>query len=54
MSSAAVKPIPDGMHSLTPHLICANAADAIAFYAKAFDAVEQFRLPGPGGKVVHA
>jgi PhnB protein len=54
MSSPAVKPIPDGMHSLTPYLICANAADAIAFYAKAFNAVEQFRLPGPGGKVMHA
>ncbi|MFM0163006.1 VOC family protein [Paraburkholderia sediminicola] len=54
MSSPAVKPIPDGMHSLTPYLICANAADAIAFYAKAFNAVEQFRMPGPGGKVMHA
>ena len=27
-----VKPIPDGMHTLTPHLICAGAADAIEFY----------------------
>jgi PhnB protein len=54
MSSAAVKPIPDGMHSLTPYLICANAADAIKFYAKAFNAVEQFSMPGPGGKVMHA
>lgn len=54
MSSPTVKPIPDGMHSLTPYLICANAADAIAFYTKAFNAVEQVRLPGPGGKVMHA
>ena len=55
MSSPAVKPIPDGMHSLTPYLICANAAEAIAFYIKAFNAVEQYRLPGPdGGKVMHA
>ncbi|RAS35787.1 VOC family protein [Paraburkholderia bryophila] len=54
MSSTAVKPIPEGMHALTPYLICANAADAIAFYVKAFNAVEQFRLPGPGGKVMHA
>jgi uncharacterized glyoxalase superfamily protein PhnB len=54
MSSNAVKPIPDGMHALTPYLICANAADAIAFYTKAFNAVEQIRLPGPGGKVMHA
>ena len=54
MTSADVKPIPDGMHSLTPHLICANAAEAIAFYIRAFNAVEQFRLPGPGGKIMHA
>ncbi|MGF6792485.1 VOC family protein [Paraburkholderia sp. 35.1] len=54
MSSAAAKPIPDGMHSLTPYLICKNAAEAIAFYTKAFNAVEQVRLPGPDGKVMHA
>jgi PhnB protein len=54
MSSSAVKPIPEGMHSLTPHIVCAGAADAIAFYKKAFDAVEQSRLPGPNGKVMHA
>ncbi|RDK00453.1 VOC family protein [Paraburkholderia lacunae] len=52
--SSPVKPIPEGMHSLTPYLICANAADAIAFYTKAFNAVEQMRLPGPDGKVMHA
>lgn len=36
-----VKPIPDGMHSVTPHLICAGAAQAIEFYEKAFGAVEE-------------
>jgi uncharacterized glyoxalase superfamily protein PhnB len=50
----AVKPIPDGMHALTPHVVCAGAADAIEFYKKAFNAVETVRLPGPGGKLVHA
>ncbi len=54
MSKPAVKTIPEGMHSLTPHLVCAGAADAIAFYTKAFNAVEQARLPGPGGKLMHA
>jgi PhnB protein len=54
MSSPAVKPIPEGMRSLTPHIVCANAADAIEFYKKAFNAIEQFRLPGPGGKIMHA
>ncbi len=51
---AAVKPIPDGMHSLTPHLICAGASDAIEFYKKAFNAVELTRLATPDGKLIHA
>jgi uncharacterized glyoxalase superfamily protein PhnB len=50
----AVKPIPDGMHSLTPHLICGGAAEAIEFYVKAFNAVELTRMPGPQGKLMHA
>jgi uncharacterized glyoxalase superfamily protein PhnB len=54
MTTPAVKPIPDGMHSLTPHLVCAGAADAITFYVKAFNAVELVRLPGPQGKLMHA
>jgi PhnB protein len=54
MSNPAVKPIPEGMHSLTPHLVCAGATDAIAFYEKAFGAVEMLRLPGPAGKLMHA
>ncbi len=52
--NAAVKPIPEGMHSVTPHLVCAGAADAIEFYKKAFGAVEGGRMPGPGGKLMHA
>ena len=54
MATTDVKPIPDGMHSLTPLLTCAGAADAIEFYKKAFNAVEQSRLPGPDGKLMHA
>jgi len=46
--------VPQGMHSVTPHLICAGAADAIEFYKKAFGATEQARLPGPDGRLMHA
>ncbi|MBI4205937.1 MAG: VOC family protein [Betaproteobacteria bacterium] len=53
-SNPKVKPIPEGMRSVTPHLVCAGAADAIEFYKKAFGAVEQARLPGPQGKIMHA
>jgi uncharacterized glyoxalase superfamily protein PhnB len=54
MSTPAQNPIPHGMHTLTPHLVCAGAADAIEFYKEAFGAVEEGRLPGPDGKLVHA
>lgn len=51
---STIKPIPDGMTMLIPHLICRDASAAIAFYVKAFGAVEQGRLPGPDGKLMHA
>ena len=54
MSKSATKPIPDGMHTVTPHLVCAGASEAIEFYKKAFNAVETSRLPGPDGKLMHA
>ncbi len=54
MSKPAATPIPGGMHSLTPHLVCAGAAEAIAFYKAAFNAVEMTRLAGPDGKLMHA
>jgi PhnB protein len=54
MTTAQVNAIPDGMHSVTPHLICAGAADAIEFYKKAFGAIELTRLPGQNGKLLHA
>jgi PhnB protein len=53
MTATNAKPIPDGMHSLTPHLVCAGAGAAIDFYKAAFGAVELSRLPGPGGKLMH-
>ncbi len=49
-----VKAIPNGMHTVTPHLVCAGAAEAIEFYKKAFNATETSRLPGPNGRLMHA
>jgi len=46
--------IPPGFSSITPHLVCRGAAEAIAFYTKAFGAIEQARLPGPDGRLAHA
>jgi uncharacterized glyoxalase superfamily protein PhnB len=48
------KYIPEGMHTVTPHLVCEGASDAIEFYKKAFGAVETSRMPGPSGKLMHA
>jgi len=50
----AVRPIPEGFRTVTPHLVCAGVAEAIVFYQKAFGAVETFRMPGPDSKVMHA
>lgn len=50
----AVKPIPEGYHTLTPTLTIRGAAQAIEFYKKAFGAVERGVMKGPDGKVMHA
>jgi uncharacterized glyoxalase superfamily protein PhnB len=50
----AVKPIPDGFHSLTPHITVKGAAKAIDFYKKAFGAEEIHRHAMPDGSVMHA
>ena len=50
----AVKPIPEGYHSVTPYLIIEGAGEAIEFYKQAFGAEELFRFPTPDGKVGHA
>jgi len=43
-----------GMHTLSPHLVCDGAAEAIDFYKRAFGATEKIRVPGPDGKLMHA
>jgi PhnB protein len=50
----AVRPIPEGYHSVTPYMIVNNASAAIDFYKKAFGASELFRMPGKEGKIMHA
>ena len=42
------KPIPDGSHTITAHLIIKGASEAIEFYKKAFGAEELGRMPFPG------
>jgi len=50
----AVTPIPEGFHTVTPHLVIKGAAAAIDFYKRAFGAEVLVRMDGPGGSVGHA
>ena len=50
----AVKPIPDGYHTVTPYLAVDDAAEAIKYYKQAFGAKERVRMEAPGGKIGHA
>ena len=50
----AVKPIPDGYHTVTPFLNVKGTAQLIDFLKSALGAEEVMRMPGPGGTVMHA
>jgi PhnB protein len=49
-----VKAVPDGFHTVTPHLIVRDAHRAIEFYKQALGAEVLNVAPAPGGKVIHA
>jgi PhnB protein len=49
-----VKAVPEGYHTASPYLVIRGAARALDFYKKGFGAVERFRMPGPGGAIMHA
>jgi uncharacterized glyoxalase superfamily protein PhnB len=52
--SHTAKPIPEGFHTLTPHITVRDATQAIEFYKVAFDAqVRDVRYTAEG-KVMHA
>jgi hypothetical protein len=50
----AVKPVPEGYHTITPYLVVRGAGECIEFLKQAFGAEETFRMPMPGDKVGHA
>jgi len=49
-----VKRVPEGYHTVTPHLVVRGATQAIAFYQKAFGARQLHCHLGPSGKGMHA
>ena len=50
----AKKAVPEGHHTVTPHLILDDTSQAIDWYKKALGAEEVARANGPDGKVMHA
>ena len=49
-----IKAVPEGMHTITPHLIVRDATRAIDFYRKAFMAEVRGVHHAPDNKVMHA
>jgi uncharacterized glyoxalase superfamily protein PhnB len=47
-----VRPIPEGLHAITPQLSIDGCAEAMELYKKAFNAEETSRAPDPSGKKV--
>jgi PhnB protein len=50
----AVKPIPDGYHTVTPYLTVDDPAQVIDFLKKVFDAQETFAMRDAEGNIGHA
>ena len=51
MSATNASP-PEGMHTVTPHIVVKDVPAAIAYYEKVFGAREVLRMPTPDGSMV--
>ena len=49
-----INPIPEGFHSVTPHIVVKDIQRASDFYKKAFGSEERRSIPGSDGKPMHA
>jgi PhnB protein len=55
MTTAGVKPVREGFHTVTQYLIVPDSGRMIAFLEDVFGAVEKFRVARPGGgAIMHA
>lgn len=50
----AVKPVPEGYHTVTPYIVSTDAERLLAFLHKAFGATEQEVMRAPDGSIWHA
>ena len=54
MTQSNVKAVPDGIHTITPHIVVRGAARAAEWYKQALGAQERGqRIEAPGGKFIH-
>jgi PhnB protein len=54
-ATMTVKTIPEGFHTITPSMICKDAARALEFYKKALGATEIMKMAcQDSGKIMHA
>jgi uncharacterized glyoxalase superfamily protein PhnB len=49
-----IPPIPERYHTVTPRIFVRGAADALAFYQRAFGAIQLEDHADPSGKIVNA
>jgi PhnB protein len=54
MATKAKRFIPEGYTTVTPYLTVRSGEEALAFYKKAFNASEIYKLKKPDGRVGHA
>jgi len=52
VTEPSVKAIPEGMHTITPHIVVRDTARAAEWYADALGAEERSRIPVSGGKLM--
>lgn len=50
MTQSEIKAIPEGIHTITPHIVVRDAGRAAEWYKQALGAEERGRIPVPGGK----
>ena len=52
MNESTVRPVPEGTHTITTHIVVRGAARAAEWYTKALGTEEQSRIPVPGDKLM--
>ena len=50
----AVKPVPEGYHTVTPYIVSSDAEQLLTFLKKAFGASDQEVMRAPDGSIWHA